>query len=134
MIKAMTNLITKTQIINFCYLLNLPSMVFKDDLSTKIHDKLPVMLFQLKTFETLTNHQHYQYSIYSLTNTLFLAFLSYEMKYSDRVFLCHLAREICKRLYYRKEKIPLYNFEMKKQVIRDMLLTLCSFIDIFNGA
>lgn len=40
MIKAMTNLITKTQIINFCYLLNLPSMVFKDDLSTKMHDML----------------------------------------------------------------------------------------------
>ena len=56
------------------------------------------------------------------------------MKYNDRVFLCHLTREICERLYYRKGKIPLHNFEMKKQVIRDMLSTLCSFIDIFNSA
>ena len=44
MIKVMTSLITKTQITNFFYLLNLPSMVFKDDLSTKMHDKLPIML------------------------------------------------------------------------------------------
>ena len=81
------------------YKLNLPSMVFRDDLPTKMHDRLPILMFQLRVFEKMTEHKLYNYSMYCLPNILFLTFLSYNIDIEDRVLLLYMTKSLCERLY-----------------------------------
>ena len=48
------HLVKKMHETDLPYKLNLPSMIFRDDLPTKMHDRLPILMFQLRVFEKMT--------------------------------------------------------------------------------
>lgn len=78
-------------------LLNLPKMVFRKDRASKMHDKLPLLLFQMKNFELLHNHKKYNYSIFMLPYCLLLSFLSYDLTFEKRILFLNMARILLKK-------------------------------------
>ena len=108
-------------------------MVFRDDLPTKMHDRLPILMFQLRVFEKMTEHKLYNYSMYCLPSILFLTFLSYNIDIEDRVLFLYMTKSLCERLYYNIYQSPIINnFTMKSNIVRDLLSTVCTFIDILT--
>ena len=127
------HLVKKIHETDLPYKLNLPSMVFRDDLPTKMHDRLPILMFQLRVFEKMTEHKLYNYSMYCLPSILFLTFLSYNIDIEDRILFLYMTKSLCERLYYNIYQSPIINnFSMKSNIIRDLLSTVCTFIDILT--
>lgn len=120
----------KSQILS---LLDLPSMVVRSDRASKMHDKLPLLFFQLKNFEILSQNSLYNYSFYILPFSLFLSGLSYDLNFNDRVLLFHISRRIFHYIY-KSNKNSLFKGQIKYkiQLINDTFSTLISICDIFN--
>lgn len=113
--------------------MNLPSLVFRDDLPTKMHDRLPILMFQLRVLKKMIEHKLYYYSMYCLPNILFLTFLSYNIDIEDKVLFLYMTKSLCERLYYNIFQSPIINnFSMKSNIARDLLSTVCTFIDILT--
>lgn len=50
-------------------ILNIQAMVFRNDRASKMHDKLPLLLFQMKHYEKLRINKYYNYSLFILPYT-----------------------------------------------------------------
>ena len=48
----------------FLQILNLPSMVLREDKASKMHDKLPILMLQLKNYELLCQNKLFNYIFY----------------------------------------------------------------------
>ena len=86
----------KTQILS---LLDLPSMIMRSDRASKMHDKLPLLFFQLRNFEILSQNSLYNYSFFILHFSLILSGLSNDLDFNDRVLLFHIGRRIFHYIY-----------------------------------
>lgn len=114
-------------------LLNLPKMVFRNDRASKMHEKLPLLLFQMKNFELLHNHKKYNYSIFMLPYCLLLSFLSYDLTFEKRILFLNMARILFEKNHF---SYHFNNFShqiyLKKNIIRDCLSTVLTISDILN--
>lgn len=120
----------KTQFVD---ILNLPSMSIRNDKASKMHDRLPIQIFQLKNYEKLCQKQLFNYSFYILPHTLLLSGLSYWLNYEDRLILFHLSRCIFQKIYESPKNI-IFNgqIQYKNQLINDSFSTLISICDILH--
>lgn len=117
---------------NFIQLiLNLPSMVFRNDRASKMHDKLPLLLFQLKNYEKLVANKLFNYSFYILPHTLLLASISQNMTYDERLLCLSMSRILIEHMYFPQNPIPMH-MPFKNQVTTDTLSTIVTFLEILN--
>ena len=118
--------------INYIQLiLNLPSMVFRNDRASKMHDKLPLLLFQLKNYEKLVENKLFNYSFYILPHTLLLASISQNMTYDERLLCLSMSRILFEHMYFPLSPIP-NHIPFKSQVITDSLSTSATFLEILT--
>ncbi|KAK8899972.1 hypothetical protein M9Y10_002295 [Tritrichomonas musculus] len=113
-------------------ILNLPSMVFRNDRASKMHDKLPLLLLQIENYELLCQSKQFNYSFYILPYALLLTSLSRQMEYSERLYLLHMSRSILHRMHFSDHNIIKKQIQMKPNIIRDALSTLISICDILH--
>ena len=124
------NIFNSDQIIS---LLDLPSMVMRSDRASKMHDRLPLLLFQLKNYQILSQNYHHNYSFYILPFSLLLTGLSYQMNYNERLIIFHMCRRLLQYIFYSPNN-NLFNsqIKIKPQILNDSLSTIISICDILN--
>ncbi|KAK8837685.1 hypothetical protein M9Y10_036220 [Tritrichomonas musculus] len=114
-------------------ILNLPAIVFRNDRASKMHDKLPLLFFQLKNYETLNNYKFYNYSIFILPYCLLLSFLSYDISYETRLLFLNMARILIEKVHFPFHFTYFQNqINFTPNIIRDFLSTVLRLLDILN--
>lgn len=114
-------------------LLNLPSLVFRNDRASKMHDKLPLLFFQMNNYLELRKHQLFNYSIFILPYTLLLSSLSDKLEFEKRLLYLNIARIILEKNYFPHHLTSYPNhIAFKQNIIRDCLSTVLTILDILN--
>lgn len=117
----------------FISLLNLPSMTMRKDRASKMHDRLPLLLFQLQNYEILSQNDLFNYSLFILPFSLLLSDLSYEVSYENRILLFHMSRKLFHFIYFSPNNYFYKDqIKYKTQILSDSLSTLISICDILN--
>lgn len=75
-------------------------MVFRNDRASKMHDKLPLLFFQMNNYLELRKHQLFNYSIFILLYTLLLSSLSDKLEFEKRLLYLNIARIILEKNYF----------------------------------
>ena len=114
-------------------ILNLQAMVFRNDRASKMHDKLPLLLFQLKHYEQLRINKFFNYSIFILPYSLLLSSLSYNLNFDDRILFLNMARILLEKSHFPVHFTSFQNHIIfKPKIIRDCLSTVLTILDIIN--
>ena len=109
----------------FISLLNLPSMTMRKDRASKMHDRLPLLLFQMQNYEILSQNNLFNYSLFILPFSLLLSSLSYEVSYENRVLLFHLSRRLFHFIYFSPNNFFYKDqIKYKPQILSDSLSIL----------
>lgn len=103
----------------------------RNDRTYKMHDRLPIQIFQLKNYEELCKHRLFNYSFFILPHEFLLSGLSYFLNYEDRLIIFHLSRCLFQRIYESHNNILFYRqIQYTNQLVNDSFSKLISVCHI----